>query len=125
MGGIGQPTANVQATPQAETVTWEDDFQNSSMNSYNQDVSVWNMENGLLKHQSGGDNQGELSVKNVKIIDGTISVTAKHSELGADWGLVFRGTDYNHAYAFGFENDALFLRKNGANIPNRKPSRLS
>ncbi|WP_063870733.1 glycoside hydrolase [Paenibacillus sp. Root444D2] len=120
VGGIGQPTANVQATPQAETVTWEDDFQNSTMNSYNSDVSVWNMENGLLKHQSGGDNQGELSIKNVKMIDGTISATAKHSELGADWGIVFRGTDYNHAYSFVFENDALFLRKNGTNLTKPK-----
>ncbi|KRF43901.1 glycoside hydrolase [Paenibacillus sp. Soil787] len=120
VGGVGQPTANIQATPQAEAITWEDDFQNSSMSSYNPDVSVWNIENGLLKHQSGGDNQGELSIKNVNIIDGTISVTAKHSELGADWGIVFRGTDYNHAYSFVFENDALFLRKNGTNLTKPK-----
>lgn len=116
VGGIGQTSISTTASPEAEYLVWEDSFETSSLDRFNQDVSVWELEDGLLKHASGGDNQGELSVKNATMINGAIHATAKHAKLGSDWGVVFRGTDYNHAYSFGFENGALFLRKNGVNL---------
>ncbi|OMF29786.1 hypothetical protein BK133_17465 [Paenibacillus sp. FSL H8-0548] len=117
VGGFGAPTQPVIITPTNEIVIWEDTFNDTVLSAdYNQDVSKWGVEEGILKHQSGGDHQGELSIKNRTIIDGTITAIAKHSSPGADWGIVFRGTDYKRAYSFGFENDVLFMRKNGENI---------
>ncbi len=121
-GGLGIKTAQVTAVPAHELVIWEDTFDQTDVNArYKQDVSRWSIEQGMLKHSSGGNNQGEISVKDAVIIDGTITAVAKHTSPGADWGIVFRGTDYNHAYSFGFENDSLFLRKNGENLAKLLP----
>ncbi|UJF31473.1 fibronectin type III domain-containing protein [Paenibacillus hexagrammi] len=120
-GGGGEPTLPVQTVPSDDHVIWEDSFEAADLSDYNQDVSTWVEEGGLLKHSSGGDNRGELSVKHASIINGTITAIAKHATTASDWGIVFRGTDYNHAYSFGFENDALYLRKNGENLAGTIP----
>ncbi|MFC4099080.1 glycoside hydrolase [Paenibacillus xanthanilyticus] len=115
-GGPGTGYAEKTATPQAEEVRFQDAFDRGDMSRYQQDVGVWTIEEGLMKHASGGDHQGELSVKDVKVIDGTITAVAKHATAGADWGVVFRGGAGSKGYWFGFENGAMVLRKDGANL---------
>lgn len=115
-GGNGTGFSESKVTPKSEEVRLEDNFDTSIMSRYQQDLSKWLIEDGLLKHASGADSQGEISLNNLQLIDGTITAIAKQSIVGADWGIVFRGASYDKGYMFGFENGNLFIRKDGQNL---------
>ncbi|WP_407673173.1 glycoside hydrolase [Paenibacillus alkalitolerans] len=120
-GGEGTGVTETLVTPGNEDVRLEDGFDNGDMSPYQQDVSSWAIEDGLLKQISGGDHQGELGVRDMRIIDGTITAVAKHATLGADWGIAFRGGSHNQGYMFGFENGVLVIRRDGQNLANPVP----
>lgn len=120
-GGAGTGYTETELTPKSEAVLFEDDFSQIDMTRYEQNVSKWLIEDGMLKHASGSDAQGELSVKQANIIDGTITAAAKHATAGADWGIAFRGSSHANGYWFGFENGALVLRRDGQNLASPVP----
>ncbi|MBB3112510.1 O-glycosyl hydrolase [Paenibacillus phyllosphaerae] len=120
-GGAGTGYTEATVTPRAEEVRFEDYLDSGKLDAYQQDVSTWVMEDGLLKHVSGGDHQGELSVKDLNVIDGTITVVAQHANAAADWGVTFRSSAAGKGYWFGFENGAMVLRKDGANLTTPVP----
>jgi hypothetical protein len=120
-GGIGTGYAEAVVTLDAQDIRFEDDFESADMTKYVQDVSQWTIENGLLKHVSGGDHQGELTVSGLQFIDGTLTAVAKHATSNADWGISFRGSSYANGYVFGFENGILFIRRDGQNLATPVP----
>jgi len=120
-GGQGTGFAETVVAPSAEYVRFEDLFDDGDLSRYQQDLSVWTLENGWLKHVSGGDHQGEIGFKGVDLIDGTVTALAKHATPGADWGIAFRGTSYSKGYMFGFENGILFLRRDGQSLAPAVP----
>ncbi|QYR22527.1 hypothetical protein KZ483_06030 [Paenibacillus sp. sptzw28] len=115
-GGKGTGYTDTEVTPAAEEVRFEDEYNEADIPRYQQDVSNWLIEDGLLKHVSGGNSQGELGIKDFQLIDGTITTVAKHATQEADWGITFRGSSYSKGYMFGFENGLLFIRKDGQNL---------
>ncbi|MCA0757833.1 hypothetical protein KP806_22485 [Paenibacillus sp. N4] len=120
-GGAGTAYTEVMVTPNGEEVLLEDDFSKNDMTRYQQNVGKWLIEDGLLKHASGGDAQGELSVDQARIVDGTLTAAAKHATAGADWGIAFRGSSHSNGYWFGFENGALVIRRDGQNLASPVP----
>lgn len=120
-GGNGTGFTETMVTPKDEDVRLEDNFENGDMTHYQMDLSNWLMKDGLLKHASGGDNQGELGINGLQLIDGTITAIAKQSTAGADWGITFRGNSYAKGYMFGFENGAMFIRRDGQNLAASVP----
>ncbi|WP_223192483.1 glycoside hydrolase [Paenibacillus sedimenti] len=120
-GGNGTGFTEAVVTPKAYEVRHEDDFEKGDMTRYQQDLSMWRMEDGLLKHVSGGDHQGELSVNGMQLIDGTITAIVKHATAGADWGIAFRGSSFEKGYMFGYENGALIIRRDGQNLAGSVP----
>ncbi|HZG85974.1 glycoside hydrolase [Paenibacillus sp.] len=120
-GGQGTGFAETVVTPSTEYVRVEDPFDDGDLSRYRQELSAWVMEDGWLKHVSGGDHQGEIGFQGVKLIDGTITAVAKHATPGADWGIAFRGTSYSKGYMFGFENGILFLRRDGQSLAPAVP----
>ncbi|WP_426446284.1 glycoside hydrolase [Paenibacillus sp. S-38] len=120
-GGSGTAFSGTVVTPKAEEVRFEDGFEAGGMERYQQDVSQWLIEDGRLKHASGADSQGEIGIKDLRIIDGTLTAIARHSTAGADWGIAFRGTSYDKGYMFGFENGSLVIRKDGQNLAASVP----
>ncbi len=120
-GGNGTGYAEATVTPKAEEVRLEDDFDSGDMTRYQQDVSQWVMENGMLKQTSGSNSQGELGVKQFQIIDGTITAVAMHATTEADWGIAFRGASYGKGYLFGYENGSLVIRRDGQNLAAPTP----
>ncbi|WP_223285244.1 glycoside hydrolase [Paenibacillus sp. PL91] len=115
-GGIGIGYADAEVTPRAEEARFEDDFNHGDISRYQQDLSQWLLDDGLLKHASGSNGQGEIGVKNMQVIDGTITAVAKHATAEADWGISFRGSSYSKGYMFGYENGVLFIRRDGQNL---------
>ncbi|XEC96728.1 glycoside hydrolase [Paenibacillus tarimensis] len=115
-GGTGTGYTDAEVTPGDEEVRFEDDFTSGDLSSYQQDVSQWLIDDGLLKHISGGNHQGEIGVKNVQVIDGTITAVAKHATADADWGIAFRGSSFSKGYMFGYENGLLVIRRDGQNL---------
>ncbi|WP_028611464.1 glycoside hydrolase [Paenibacillus harenae] len=115
-GGNGTGYSETEVTPKDEEVRFEDDFNQADLSRYQQDLSQWTIEDGLLKHVAGADGQGELGVKNVQLIDGTVTAVAKHASADADWGIAFRGSSYSKGYMFGYENGVLFIRRDGQNL---------
>lgn len=120
-GGMGTGYTEATVTPANGEIRFKDDFASGDLSGYKQDVSKWVMEDGLLKHASGGNNRGELGVNNLTVIDGTIMAVAKHALGEADWGITFRGSSYSKGYMFGFENGILFLRRDGQNLADAVP----
>lgn|GEM_PF-68627 len=120
-GGKGTGYTETKVTPKAGEIRFKDDFTSSDLARYTQDISKWVMEDGLLKHASGGNNRGELGVNNLTVIDGTITAVAKHALGEADWGITFRGSSYSKGYMFGFENGILVLRRDGQNLADPVP----
>ncbi|AFC31366.1 Fibronectin type III domain-containing protein [Paenibacillus mucilaginosus 3016] len=120
-GGNGTAFAETTVTPKAEELRFEDRFEAGGLSRYQQDVSEWKVEDGVLKHASGGDHQGEIGIRDLQIIDGTLTVIAKHATAGADWGITFRGPSYDKGYGFGFENGSLYLRKDGQALASSVP----
>jgi hypothetical protein len=121
-GGKGTRSIEAAVIPKAEDVRFADDYGNpDTMSDYRQDVSAWRIANGLLQHESGGDHQGEIGVRNLRVIDGTITAVAVHATAGADWGIAFRGSSPSTGYLFGFENGLLVIRRDGANLATPVP----
>ncbi|WP_336772925.1 glycoside hydrolase [Paenibacillus sp. MMO-58] len=120
-GGKGTGYTETTVTPANGEIRFKDDFTSGNLAGYTLDVSKWVMEDGLLKHVSGGNNRGEIGVNNLSIIDGTITAVAKHALGEADWGITFRGSSYSKGYVFGFENGILFLRRDGQNLAEAVP----
>ncbi|MCZ8517936.1 MULTISPECIES: glycoside hydrolase [Paenibacillus] len=120
-GGQGTGYTETAVTPEEESVRVADSFEDGNMSRYRQDLSSWKMEDGLLKHVSGSDSQGEVSMAGMEIIDGTMTAIAKHATSGADWGIAFRGTSHSKGYIFGFENGVLTLKKDGQNLAPAVP----
>ncbi|GLX66734.1 glycoside hydrolase [Paenibacillus glycanilyticus] len=120
-GGKGTGFSETVVTPENGEIRLKDDFASGSLAGYTQDVSKWVMEDGLLKHVSGGNNRGELGVNNLQVIDGTITAVAKHALGEADWGVTFRGNSYSKGYMFGYENGILVLRRDGTNVAEPVP----
>lgn len=120
-GGAGTGYTEAVVTPEAEDVRLEDDFETSDMSGYLPEVSEWRIEDGLLKHKSGGDRQGEIGVEGLQLIDGTVTAVAKHATAGADWAVAFRGSSYSQGYMFGFENGSLFIRRDGQSLAPAVP----
>ncbi|MBD2867132.1 glycoside hydrolase [Paenibacillus arenilitoris] len=114
-GGKGTGYAEAEVTPGAGEVRFEDDFNSGDLSKYNQDLSQWTMEDGLLKHGSASG-QGALGVRDVQLVDGTVTAVAKHASADADWGIAFRGGSYSKGYLFGYENGLLFLRRDGQHL---------
>ncbi|SFD53150.1 O-Glycosyl hydrolase [Paenibacillus catalpae] len=120
-GGKGTGYAETSVTPANGEVRFKDDFTSGALTGYSQDVSKWVIEDGLLKHASGGNNRGEIGVNNLTVIDGTITAVAKHALGEADWGVTFRGSSYSKGYMFGYENGILVLRRDGQNLADPVP----
>ncbi|MDQ0059041.1 glycoside hydrolase [Paenibacillus harenae] len=113
-GGKGTGYTETEVTPRDEEVRFEDGFNQADPSRYQQDVSQWVIDDGLLKHD--GKDQGELSIKNMQLIDGSVTAVAKHASADADWGIAFRGSSYSKGYMFGYENGVLFIRRDGQNL---------
>lgn len=120
-GGKGTGYAETSVTPANSEIRIKDAFTSGDLTGYKQDVSKWVMEDGLLKHVSGGNNRGEIGVNNLSVIDGTITAVAKHALGEADWGVTFRGGSYSKGYMFGYENGILVLRRDGQNLADAVP----
>jgi hypothetical protein len=78
-------------------------------------LSTWFVGDGILVHNSGGNNKGDVLVKGLTFKDGIIELKCLHTYGDTDWGIIFRGTSIDSCYCFLFENGSLWIRNGGTN----------
>lgn len=78
-------------------------------------LSTWFVGDGILVHNSGGNNKGDVLVKGITFKDGIIELKCLHTYGDTDWGIIFRGTSIDSCYCFLFENGQLWIRNGGTN----------
>lgn len=120
-GGIGTKYTEVVFTAAEENARLTDDFESGDLAGYSQDVSSWILEDGLLKQAPADNGRGEVTARDLYVVDGSITAIAKHATADADWGIGFRGPSYDRGYLFGFENGVLVLRRDGQNLADPVP----